>query len=132
MESDHGFDWHGSNDSSARSHCATSDPLRAEPPGVSDAEPALRTPKGGEGVSALFPGDRGPYIEQVQRALRSRGFDPGALDGVFGRCMLAAVRRLQRSAGLDADGVIRAPTLALLGMRNPWISRSASAPRHDR
>lgn len=80
-------------------------------------------------MSALFPGDRGPYIEQVQRALRSRGFDPGALDGVFGHCTLAAVRRLQRAAGLAVDGVIRPPTLALLGMRNPWISRGASATR---
>jgi membrane-bound lytic murein transglycosylase B len=47
----------------------------------------------------------------LQTALNDRGFDSGAADGLFGPATRAALRRWQRSVGLQADGY---PTLELL------------------
>ncbi len=63
---------------------------------------------GGAGVQAAWPRElralsRGE-MRTVQEALQAQGFDPGAVDGVLGPATRGAVRRWQRSAGLDADG----------------------------
>lgn len=45
-------------------------------------------------------------ILDIQKALAAKGFDPGALDGVWGRRTAAAVRAFQASKGLLVDGVV--------------------------
>ena len=49
---------------------------------------------------------RGKAVELVQRQLRDKGYDPGPIDGVYGRITATAVKRFQRRPGLKADGVV--------------------------
>ncbi|MEJ8572109.1 TIGR02594 family protein [Microbaculum marinum] len=42
----------------------------------------------------------------IQTALRSQGFDPGPLDGIWGRATMAAVKEFQKRHGLAVDGVV--------------------------
>jgi len=50
-------------------------------------------------------------IKKVQDALKSKGFDPGPIDGVVGPRTREAVRRFQDSYGIKADGQIDNQTL---------------------
>lgn len=43
----------------------------------------------------LRQGDRGNAVSQLQKSLKSKSFDPGAIDGIFGPKTRAAVIRLQ-------------------------------------
>ncbi|MDP6717697.1 MAG: peptidoglycan-binding domain-containing protein [Pirellulaceae bacterium] len=46
-------------------------------------------------------------VRAAQGRLRDRGFDPGPVDGVYGKKTRDAVKAFQRSVGvLKADGVI--------------------------
>lgn len=53
----------------------------------------------------LTLGDKGPDVQKFQDFLNAAGFNVGQADGVFGAETRAAVRGLQRQAGLEADGV---------------------------
>ena len=44
-------------------------------------------------------------IARLQQALKSKGFDPGDVDGVLGSSTLSAVERFQRASGLARGGV---------------------------
>ncbi|MBN8492571.1 MAG: peptidoglycan-binding protein, partial [Burkholderiales bacterium] len=70
---------------------------------------------GGPGVQAAWPRELAtlsrPQLVALQTALKQRGFDSGAPDGVMGPATRAAIRAYQRSVGLPADGY---PTLELL------------------
>lgn len=50
------------------------------------------------------PGARGAIISRVQTALRTAGFDPIGMDGVFGRDTVDAVVKYQAAASLPATG----------------------------
>jgi murein DD-endopeptidase MepM/ murein hydrolase activator NlpD len=62
-----------------------------------------------------------PETAALQVGLRERGVYAGATDGILGAGTERALRRLQRQAGLPANGVPDPKTLALLGA----YSRSA-------
>ncbi|MBI2874518.1 MAG: polysaccharide deacetylase family protein [Firmicutes bacterium] len=49
---------------------------------------------------------RGEDVVSVQQALLKRGFDPGAVDGVYGPRTAGAVRLFQQQEGLHPDGVV--------------------------
>ncbi|QRO01088.1 peptidoglycan-binding protein [Archangium violaceum] len=51
-------------------------------------------------------GSRGPAVSELQTLLKSKGFNPGAADGVFGPKTKAAVLAFQRSQGIAADGIV--------------------------
>lgn len=53
-------------------------------------------------------------ISEIQRALKQAGFDPGLIDGAWGRKSIAACKAFQASRGLVADGIPGRLTLALL------------------
>lgn len=53
-------------------------------------------------------------VKQIQQALKNEGFDPGAIDGIWGRRTIAAVRRFQQQQGLAADGIVGPETSAAL------------------
>ena len=50
-------------------------------------------------------GDRGPTVELLQLALERAGYDPGAVDGVFGEKTAAALRAFQGERHLERDGI---------------------------
>jgi uncharacterized protein (TIGR02594 family) len=51
-------------------------------------------------------------VLKIQKALKSQGFDPGPLDGIWGRLTTAAVKEFQSRNGLPADGVLTPSTAA--------------------
>ena len=53
-------------------------------------------------------------VRKLQRALKDKGFNPGAIDGLFGNGTQAAVMAFQLSEGLLADGVVGPRTAAAL------------------
>jgi len=63
---------------------------------------------------ALRRGDTGPEVAALQELLRSRGFDPGPIDGIFGPLTEAAVRTAQRYHGLEVDGLAGRLTVGAL------------------
>jgi len=67
-------------------------------------------------VKAIRPGARGPAVEDIQRRLRSLGYDlgPTGIDGAFQGRTLAAVEAFQSSRGLAEDGLVGDETWAAL------------------
>lgn len=51
---------------------------------------------------------------EIQRRLRTLGYDPGAADGVRGRLTIAAIKAFQADKGLVVDGLAGPQTLAKL------------------
>ncbi len=59
-------------------------------------------------------------IARLQQRLAQKGFDPGAVDGIWGRRTELALKRFQAASGLVVDGIIGANTrLALFGAIMP-------------
>lgn len=68
---------------------------------------------------SLTIGDRGSAVRRLQQQLEARGFDPGGVDGVFGKKTLSAVKAFQRASGLTVDGQVGEDTqLAFQANRN--------------
>jgi peptidoglycan hydrolase-like protein with peptidoglycan-binding domain/DNA invertase Pin-like site-specific DNA recombinase len=56
---------------------------------------------------AGYAGDgEAPRVRALQRKLRTLGWQPGRVDGLFGPRTEAAVARFQQAAGLAADGIV--------------------------
>lgn len=77
--------------------------LKAGPPGtITDPRPAT-----------LRPGDRGVYVEELQRLLNKAGASL-EVDGSYGPATTAAVKAFQTAKGLTVDGIAGPRTLAVL------------------
>lgn len=63
-------------------------------------------------MPTLQYGSRGLMVRYLQLALTRAGFDPGVIDGIFGRRTERAVRQLQRQEGLVQDGIVGTLTWA--------------------
>ena len=61
-------------------------------------------------------GDMGLTVREIQTRLADWGYEPGAVDGVYGADTEAAVRRFQAANGLEEDGRAGPATLAALGL----------------
>ena len=61
-------------------------------------------------------GDMGLTVREIQTRLADWGYEPGAVDGVYGADTEAAVRRFQAANGLESDGRAGPATLAALGL----------------
>ncbi len=61
-------------------------------------------------VHTIQRGSRGADVEQWQRLLDSKGFDPNGIDGSFGPGTEKATKEFQRAAGLTANGVVESKT----------------------
>ncbi|MDO6416136.1 TIGR02594 family protein [Sphingomonas sp. BIUV-7] len=53
-------------------------------------------------------------IKAIQQALKDKGFDPGDVDGDWGRKTIAALRAFQKANGLEVDGVFGPKSSAAL------------------
>ena len=69
----------------------------------------------------LRRGDKGAYVTLAQTELKNKGYDLGkcGVDGDFGRATEAAVKQLQKDAGLVQDGVIGPRTWSVLDSSEP-------------
>ena len=56
------------------------------------------------GSRILRDGDDGKDVENLQRRLKAAGYDPGEVDGEYGPNTEAAVKALQKDAGILMDG----------------------------
>jgi peptidoglycan hydrolase-like protein with peptidoglycan-binding domain len=63
-----------------------------------------------DGTRLLKNGVRGTDVRQLQKVLKAVGYDPGGIDGVFGRLTAAAVKAFQNARGLAVDGVVGSRT----------------------
>jgi uncharacterized protein (TIGR02594 family) len=69
-------------------------------------------------------------IATIQQALRTAGYDPGPIDGIWGRRSVRACRDYQAAHGLTPDGVCGPLTLAALfpagapAVPLPWFSEA--------
>lgn len=68
--------------------------------------PAASTP--------LAPVEDSARVREIQRALKTAGFDPGTIDGRLGPKTTVAVRDFQRANGLTPDGKVGPKTWAKL------------------
>jgi peptidoglycan hydrolase-like protein with peptidoglycan-binding domain len=59
-------------------------------------------------------GSKGDAVRHIQELLGRAGFDPGGVDGDFGRKTEAAVKDFQQAKGLLVDGEVGPDTLAAL------------------
>ena len=53
-------------------------------------------------------------VREIQQALKDKGFDPGGIDGVWGRKTIAAVKQFQSEQHLTIDGIVGPKTKAAL------------------
>ena len=59
-------------------------------------------------------GSKGDAVKKAQNALKTRSYDPGPVDGIFGPKMFKAVKWYQADRGLTADGIVGPKTWAKL------------------
>ena len=59
---------------------------------------------------------RGEDVRRLQLALKEQGYDPGQIDGIYGKKTERAVRRFQRANGLKVDGIAGKQTQFALGL----------------
>jgi hypothetical protein len=109
----------------AESTITTPEPREASPssaPATPSAKPSTTAPSS-PGASALtLPegaklrlGEGDPaVIKELQQALVSAGYDPGPVDGSFGRRTEAAVVAFQQDNGLSVDGAVGPETASAL------------------
>lgn len=74
-------------------------------------------------------------VRRIQQLLKAKGFDPGEIDGIWGRNTIAAVKRFQTQQDLEVDGVVGPETRAALfaggaatpasaGLLLPWFEEA--------
>ena len=69
-------------------------------------------------VAVLKQGATGGEVKEVQRRLKQWGYYNGAVDGIYGKQTIEAVKSFQRKNGLTADGIVGKSTYAALGMND--------------
>jgi peptidoglycan hydrolase-like protein with peptidoglycan-binding domain len=80
------------------------------------------------GSAALRYGMKGELVRDLQAALLSLGFNPGAVDGIFGKTTLAAVRAFQTAAKVQVDGIVGPATWQALRAAAAAKKRGEPAP----
>lgn len=69
-------------------------------------------------AAVLRQGSKGGEVKEVQRRLKQWGYYDGAVDGIYGKGTIEAVKRFQKKNGLTADGICGRATYVALGMND--------------
>ena len=69
-------------------------------------------------TAVLKQGASGGEVKELQRRLKNWGYYNGAVDGVYGKGTVEAVKAFQKKNGLKADGVAGLETFKALGMND--------------
>ena len=69
-------------------------------------------------VAVLKQGASGGEVKELQRRLKNWGYYNGAVDGIYGKATVEAVKKFQAKNGLTADGIAGKATYAALGMND--------------
>lgn len=70
----------------------------------------------GEILALSKYGSRGTEVRNIQTRLKKWGYLNGAVDGIYGKKTVEAVKKFQRKHGLTADGIAGPATLAKIGL----------------
>ena len=76
----------------------------------------------GRNLKLTHPYMTGDDVAGVQKAVKSKGYSPGEIDGIYGTKSYNAIRRFQSYAGLEVDGIVGVNTTAALG--GAWVTDS--------
>lgn len=60
-------------------------------------------------------------ISEIQIILKQQGFDPGPIDGVWGRKTISALKSFQQAKSLQPDGILGPKTLRALKADGPLL-----------
>ncbi len=69
-------------------------------------------------TAVLRQGSSGGEVKELQRRLKEWGYYNGAVDGIYGKGTVEAVKKFQKKNGLTADGVAGISTYKALGMND--------------
>ena len=69
-------------------------------------------------TAVLKQGATGGEVKELQRRLKNWGYYNGAVDGIYGKGTIEAVKKFQKKNGLTADGVAGIETYKALGMND--------------
>lgn len=69
-------------------------------------------------TAVLRQGATGGEVKELQRRLKQWGYYSGAVDGIYGKQTVEAVKYFQRKNGLTVDGIAGKSTFAALGMND--------------
>ena len=69
-------------------------------------------------TAVLKQGSNGGEVKELQRRLKEWGYYNGAVDGIYGKGTVEAVKKFQKKNGLTADGVAGIETYKALGMND--------------
>ena len=69
-------------------------------------------------TAVLKQGASGGEVKELQRRLKNWGYYNGAVDGVYGKATVEAVKAFQKKNGLTADGIAGISTYKALGMND--------------
>lgn len=72
-------------------------------------------------------GESGSRVRELQTALKLLGYNPGIVDGKFGKGTLSAVMAFQKANGLTADGLAGSQTQQVLYAKAAQVSGSGSS-----
>lgn len=90
-----------------------------------EAEPTAATTMPDGYLWLKTPRFKGAAVVALQKGLKARGVDPGAIDGEFGPMVQAAVISFQALSGLEVDGIVGPGTAARLGLSFPIAPAAA-------
>ncbi len=78
------------------------------------------------GERELAPGAKGDDVRQLQAALAAKGFVSGDRDGEYGSRTAAAVRKLEKSLAIEADGVADLGVITALTGKSAAVKQGAA------
>lgn len=95
-------------------------------PAQSQSQGAMSQSQGGQSRQAQAHDPQ--VVRQVQEQLKQKGFDVGAVDGVWGPKTQQGLKQFQQSQNIQASGELDQQTLSALGIDQQSSATGGSAP----